>query len=780
MPRWAVIEDDPTEEAIFGRAGNGEPWTNDANFDPLELLARDDKWFVSGARALLYAPPFPVYDEHPGCWDAAHYLHFPLEPLFTYALVGEDGRALKLRFTSRHWRPDRLERRFSAPGIELIETQVMLPDDVLVSQVRLRELHGRVRSLRLVAWTAQPIGDHGGVRHGAAGTATSNLNGGLEGYGRRDGALGVTRTVTGSRQQRLALSLALALGDARSFAAQLSEPTTNHPHWRLTPFCETLSAEGLPNEQHLSGVTPGGLLYLALERPLHLEAHGVTQVKIVASVASDLDRALTQASAAARHADPLGSAERGWRDWFAAAPVFRCADAYFERAYYHRLYGLRLNAIDPQEGNYQHPVICEGIGYFRVPVSYSMTAQVRELRWLRDPRLAEGVMLTALEAQTEAGTFPAHLYLDWKSETEIYHADWGGALEGLHRIHPQTSQRLSLIYAGLSRYAEFLQRERDPRHSGLIEIVNQWETGQEYMSRYFAADETADLWQAMRARLQGVDSSVYAYQLFQTLERFARMLQHPAEADDWRAAADQTRAALLNNAWDADRDAFYDLAPSGQRSQTLHAVSFYPYMTDIVGEMHLPGLRAHLLNPEEFWTPYPAPSSSLKDPHFSATSLWKGKRHNCPWNGRVWPMTNSHIADALLGAARLDPSLLAVTVEFVDRFIKMMFDGGDLNRPNAFEHYHPFTGQPSSYRGIDDYMHSYILDLIVRCVVGVNVDGQRVRVDPLPFGVAFSLRGLRVRGHDLDISGDGTGFSVVVNGAKVAQQVQGHPVELEF
>src|SRR2546429_4324554 len=26
---------------------------------------------------------------------------------------------------------------------------------------------------------------------------------------------------------------------------------------------------------------------------------------------------------------------------------------------------------------------------------------------------------------------------------------------------------------------------------------------------------------------------------------------------------------------------------------------------------------------------------------------WKGKRHNCPWNGRVWPMTNSHIIEAL-------------------------------------------------------------------------------------------------------------------------------------
>ena len=42
----------------------------------------------------------------------------------------------------------------------------------------------------------------------------------------------------------------------------------------------------------------------------------------------------------------------------------------------------------------------------------------------------------------------------------------------------------------------------------------------------------------------------------------------------------------------------------------------------------------------------------MDDPYFDAEADWKGKRTNCPWNGRVWPMTNSHVADALAHAAR--------------------------------------------------------------------------------------------------------------------------------
>src|SRR3989449_6936506 len=86
----------------------------------------------------------------------------------------------------------------------------------------------------------------------------------------------------------------------------------------------------------------------------------------------------------------------------------------------------------------------------------------------------------------------------------------------------------------------------------------------------------------------------------------------------------------------------------------------------------------------------------------------------------------------------------------------MTFDG-DPDRPNCFEHYHPHTGRPSVYRGIDDYLHSWGNDLIVSHVMGVLPDGPRgLTVWPLPLGVTrATLHGVRVPGRGGAVAMDG-------------------------
>jgi hypothetical protein len=716
--------------------------------DPLTLLERPDKWYVSGGWALIYAPPFPLHDERPGFWDPAHYLHFPFEPVFTFALLDEQQREIPLHFEARSWRPDRVIQTYTAPGLWLEETKVLTDFDALISRVRVENLADEPRRLHLVAWTAQPTVENPDNRQGEAGRGIAAQVAQPFRYLRRGSTLSVTREVVGSRQRRLELTLALALESSRSYSANLSQSTANHPRFALTPFYEKLGPAGLPNEEKLSGLDLNGLLYLGLERGLALPPHGSVGLSMAASLNPDPQVALDQAEQGVLLENPAAESERTWREYFGQIPRFACSDPYLEKYYYYRWYGLRLNTIRVRQDNYQHPAVCEGIGYFRLPVSYSMQAHLREVRWMRDPGLGWGILETLLDHQTEAGTFPAHLYLDWKSPEEIYHADWGGAFEALQAIHPYAD--LKRVYQALGRYARYFQTKRDREGSGLFDIVNQWETGQEYMSRYFAADETADLWQDMKARLKGVDASVYLYRLFQTLTRLARKVA-PEEAEGWEDAAHRTGRALLERCWEPERQAFCDLAPDGRQTEALSVTSFYPYLTNLTTREHLEGLRRHLLNPEEFWTSYPVPSSSKQDPQYSPFAEWKGKRHNCPWNGRTWPMTNSHIADVLGNASRLDPSLRPTTAEFIRRFVHMMYDDHDLARPNCFEHYHPETGQASRYRGIDDYMHSYVVDLLMRYLCGLEVGENRVRVDPFPFGVEFALEGACLRGREVTL-----------------------------
>jgi hypothetical protein len=119
--------------------------------------------------------------------------------------------------------------------------------------------------------------------------------------------------------------------------------------------------------------------------------------------------------------------------------------------------------------------------------------------------------------------------------------------------------------------------------------------------------------------------------------------------------------------WDADHAIFSDVDPDSMQTTGVRAaVCFYPLMvTDCIDDGALSSLLDHLENPREFGTAYPWPSSSLDDPMFSAEPAWNGRRHNCPWNGRVWPMTTSHLIEGLIRqwrSARSEPGAIGSTL----------------------------------------------------------------------------------------------------------------------
>jgi hypothetical protein len=195
-------------------------------------------------------------------------------------------------------------------------------------------------------------------------------------------------------------------------------------------------------------------------------------------------------------------------------------------------------------------------------------------------------------------------------------------------------------------------------------------------------------------------------------------------------------------------------------------MGFYPYMTDIAQEAHAGGLLRTLLDPSLFWTTYPVPSSALSDPFFSASAEWKGKRQARASNGRVWPTINSHIVDALGRWATPErPLLRSAAAHLLRRFIHMMFWSGDPEHPNCFEHYNPFTGAPSAYRGIDDYQRSWVVDLILQYVCGLRPDARGLTVDPLPFDIDMAeLHDARIAGHSVSVRVDRESYSVVIDG----------------
>ena len=150
-------------------------------------------------------------------------------------------------------------------------------------------------------------------------------------------------------------------------------------------------------------------------------------------------------------------------------------------------------------------------------------------------------------------------------------------------------------------------------------------------------------------------------------------------------------------------------------------------------------------------------------------------------------MTNSHVFEALARAAWVfDFGLAPYAAHFLTAFIRMLFTDGDPERPNTFEHYHPYTGRPCFYRGIDDYMHSWLADLIVRYAVGLQPPLLELQMGdltlthhPLDLGLQhLKCTGIPYRGRNIDVELADGQAKITVDGRIAAEGPWGEPLDI--
>ncbi|NNM35234.1 MAG: hypothetical protein HKO53_19320 [Gemmatimonadetes bacterium] len=735
----------------------------------MAALARPDKWVLSGLDGIVWAPPFPKWLDRPGFWDPVHILHYELGPLFSVALLDASGGEISLERLppgSDAWRPDRLvtEWRFDrAAGGELgqgprlgegsahrpvgprsthppVATEVrrVLPGGLVESEWRIPA----GAAVTVAAFTAQPV--VGTIPSGATATGTESMTA-------VTGGLSWERTVTDRKGECLHVRCRLEIDASPSqgsiATALVPSQGAALPCWELSPFAETWAPPAPASANTSAADRPSwhwGAVHVGLD-PATSEHRVTIRLRIEPDVRLPSAHAL------------------GWREFWSAFPAFGSGDPHLDRYFDARVFGLGLNRVAGVWPNIGHPAIAEGIGYFHIPITYSAQCHMMETRWRGGGDEAWGSILNFLEHQKSDGSLHGRLYPNHLSGTDYYHANWGDAVRAVFALHPDRNY-LSRAYSGLTQFAEWLRRERDPESSGMFTVVNHYETGQEYMSRYVTVDPEADVneWQP-RLRLKGIDVTVYAYQLFRALEWMAAELGRTEDEPEWAAAAAHSGMAMLDRMWSPEAGLFTDIdGDTGQRTDIKAAVGFYPLLTDLPSSEQVGRMLRHLDDPNTFGTPFPIPSSSVDDAHFSAEGVWKGMRRNCPWNGRVWPMTTSHLIEGLLRRWRQgDTAAGTHAVSTLTRFVRMMFDGGDPTRPNCFEHYNPFTGRACYFRGIDDYQHSWVIDLMIRGLAGLHPSEDGVTLHPLPHELPevtagpVLLRGARAQ---VWVTGDAVGM----------------------
>ncbi|RMG24374.1 MAG: hypothetical protein D6724_06245 [Armatimonadetes bacterium] len=712
--------------------------------DVLELLERKDKCYLGGGGGAVYAPPFPRYVTAPGFWDECSWADFRFPRLFTAFFVRK-GRPVPFESELLSWRPDRMLIEHRGEELRILETRCVLEGNVWISRFEERE----GRPFDLLVWslfenrlrgTGLPRRSVRNVRE-ASGTIlwkaveswliTEEVNRtGSDDFSPRQQEHGVERSG----------EVAFALGaDSTPLGVALctSETADERPRWENAAFTSLFRDGRLGNAFGLTG-----------EGWLHIGAHFSSRGKplTVGIAAAAEDQTAAQALLQSLDSDPIAASERSWRDWFAGAPRFECSDPLLTRHYWYRWYGLRLSTVAVRTETYPYPCVFEGIGPFRNLISYSSAALLRDLAWRQDPSLAQGVLENFLVHQREDGSFPGHI-TTVRPNRDFYHANWGDAVDRLLWLHELSPEFLDRLWSGLARYSDYLRTERDPEDSGLTTVIDQNETGQEYSSRYQWASQQADQWQQFQ--LKGVDASWYAF----TLEW---LLASRGPDGEKRAERVKQMARAIASLWDPDAAIFKDRRPGSETLSPAQSVTgFYPLVEFLPSNVRpSEALAVSLLNENEFWTPYPVATSPQSDPLFSSEGYWRGRRMNCPWNGRVWPMANAHIVDTLarLVAARPDAQdLRPVAGRLFRRWLEMMTFGGDPTRPNCFEHYDPFTGEPSAYRGVDDYMHSWLIDIYLTHLCGIDAETGTVRAPSLDCGLDWwGVSNVWVRGERIE------------------------------
>ncbi len=501
-----------------------------------------------------------------------------------------------------------------------------------------------------------------------------------------------------------------------------------------------------------------------------------------------------------------------WNSWFhQEIPSFRCSDPYFEKLYYYRWWSLYTKMIFAKLGHFYYPAPREGTVAYDGVISYSGSCiSVDELRWMRNPDWALSTTKEFFSPENLNDGYLSNHIWDWGIDGDESNQDGLGrsvpyqnyavdAFRGTLLVHPEDGQKtLKQVWPQMLSNLQSYQRLFDIDKDGLYETYP-WSNsaGQEWTARYSYFDPIPEMFRNERSRtyapdgsksvedmellkkirnavvtdpdlhwpqtaeelyriyygtedhrLATVDQTTYAYKNFCAAASLAKLLNDTATEKLYKKMSERTRTQILSVMWDADDSFFYDVKPIVQKkSRVKSTTGFYVFWAKIAEQKHLPMLK-HLFNPATFWSEYPLPSLPLDYEKYAKLQ----KTGWTYWNYATWPRTTCHVVDGTLWAAKtLDSSLCKKAAILFDRYTRMHFPNGDVQRPNIAERYDPHTGDP--FMENLDYNHSSWIDLVMQHVAGITPqESDNLIIDPIDMGwKSFSLKNIRYRNHNIDI-----------------------------
>ncbi|MFA5645402.1 MAG: hypothetical protein WDA18_03480 [Candidatus Ratteibacteria bacterium] len=439
-------------------------------------------------------------------------------------------------------------------------------------------------------------------------------------------------------------------------------------------------------------------------------------------------------------------------------PEFLCEDIWIERNYYYRNYVLRRNLAHPNTGNLKHYVFYEGkqAGYSRL-ITASACIALDEVRWWKKPEYGYGQMHNCIENLPEHGIF-RDIWIN-----NVRDLSWPGYEEWISRamadfllVHPDDKMARSVIETGY-RNIYGLLKEKDKNANLLLNPGGHHMT-QEHSPAFTYFHNYRDWYDY--TELERIEYQAFFYG---NIIGIARLMQiyGDSRVSELIELAEKVRERSLKACWDSDDRFFYAIRESdGLKARCKEANGFLAFIFGLAPfSKPYADIFDYLVSDCFFWNPYPLASCSKDVPSYSPhQQMWGDQKKNagCTWSGPTWPYINSLIITVLAEALRSGVPC-AISREHLRNFFTLFTQGHWENgHPMIRESWDGLNGKQS---GCPDYLHSTYIDLVVRYVMGVDLEsGPSAGLKPM-MGINAEIRELPWGGKlwNIKVDADGKG-----------------------
>ena len=330
-------------------------------------------------------------------------------------------------------------------------------------------------------------------------------------------------------------------------------------------------------------------------------------------------------------------------------------------------------------------VLVEGGGYEKIWLETQPMGG--EMYALRNLEAAKNNVQLFMRHQREDGRLPGSIQcIDGKAEAQFNkYQGFCFPFPALNLYYLLGEDRAYLLQLRdcLRRFDDCLWRTRDSNGDGLLESFCVYDTGEDLALRYGDAPcrwtEDVPPEGCAVVPMASMDVMSWSYAARDTLAYISRIL-NDGQAEAWRKKAAAVGQALREGLWDERRGACFDRDKYGNVINILcHNTLRCMYWGSLSPAMAERFVHEHLLNPREFWTPFPLPSVAVCDPAFrnAPENNWSGQPEGLTYQRAILALENYGYHSIV---TRLGEKLIQAIAENGFRFTQQ-FD--------------PFTGKPT-------------------------------------------------------------------------------------